>query len=214
MGTALAGHTLRTAVDLAKSMNWSYMLLFVDLTKAFDMLVRETVMGWSDDVPPESRLQRLLDLGLSAEKAQHLKESIDREGGALARAGCAPGAIDMLRSLHSGAWFNIDGCSQPVVTRRGGRQGCKLGPVVFNTGYELPLARIRNALASHGLAMRVSKRAAMLPWAGAPAVAEIGQATLQCDDAHFGKPALKVSHGQLHEHLLLNLHVKCFRPPC
>ena len=156
MGTALAGHTLCTAAETAKAFNWSYFLVFVDLTNAFDRLVRETIMGWSDDTEPQEQNGQLLNAGLSEGQALEIERCLDASGPALAQVGASPTAIDLLRSLHSGAWFQIGMGSNPVVTQRGGRQGCKLGPLVFNCGYELPLACVRRKLQVSGLGMQLS----------------------------------------------------------
>ena len=59
----------------------------------------------------------------------------------------------LLLSLHSDAWFDVG--TQRVITRRGGRQGCKHGPVLFELGYELALRNIRARLAEIGVQIKV-----------------------------------------------------------
>ena len=189
MGTALAGHTLRQTMEIAKQRNWSVLLVFCDLSKAFDKLVRETVFGWSDDVEPEHRFQRLLDLGLDEHTAVKLQEYIDKNGTAMSQAGASPEAVDLMRSLHSAAWFQVGAESAtPVVTKRGGRQGCKLGPLVFNMGYELPLDIIRRKLSEAGYGVHISGGESC-PWApSAAAVLHFSSAP----DRWSGRPLIDV----------------------
>ena len=174
MGTALAGHTLRLAMEIGKQRGWSCMLVFADLSKAFDKIVRESVLGWSDEVAPEDRHARLLEIGLSEGQAQALEAYLNEHGTAMEQAGARKAVVDLMRSLHSAAWFQVGSSrSAPVVTRRGGRQGCKLGPLVFNCGYELPLNLIRRKLAALGIGFRI-EGTARCPWAAPPSVFEVG----------------------------------------
>ena len=53
MGTGPATHVVRTFMAIARIMNVCAFVLFVDLSKAFDSLVRETVLGWPEDLTPE-----------------------------------------------------------------------------------------------------------------------------------------------------------------
>ena len=61
-GTDLATHVVRSAIDYAMILNMSVAILFLDLTKAFDFIIREIAIGW----PTRSKLdqiQLLIDVG-------------------------------------------------------------------------------------------------------------------------------------------------------
>ena len=58
---------------------------------------------------------------------------------ALERMSASAGVTHMACSLHLGASFEVDKSGKPLISKRGGRQGCKVGPLVFNVGYALAL---------------------------------------------------------------------------
>eukprot|EP00972_Heterocapsa_arctica_P002151 308932-Heterocapsa_arctica.AAC.1 len=52
------------------------------------------------------------------------------------------------------AWFQVDGRPSVVATSTGGRQGCKLGGLVFAICYEQALGMMREALVAAGIAIK------------------------------------------------------------
>ena len=48
MGTALASHVARSFLAVAAVWGWSTFVLLLDLTKAFDKVLRELVLGWPE----------------------------------------------------------------------------------------------------------------------------------------------------------------------
>ena len=126
---------------------------FVDLSKAFDRLVREQVLGWPDELLESDRRQFLLDAGVPMDMVDDMLKSLEESPCAMEAAGVDETVAGLLRSLHTKAWFRIG--SGPgatfVATRRGGRQGCKPGPVVFNMGYAIALPRMRIMVRKAGL---------------------------------------------------------------
>ena len=44
--TDFATHAVRTVLQLCRAMSLSYMVLFIDLVKAFDCVIREVVLGF------------------------------------------------------------------------------------------------------------------------------------------------------------------------
>ena len=64
MGTALASHTIRSIIDLSMLWGWSLFVLFVGLTKAFDRLIREFVVGWPDGLSATERASYLEGIGV------------------------------------------------------------------------------------------------------------------------------------------------------
>ena len=71
LGTDLAHHFLLSCIDFATVMELNVFILFVDLTQAFDKILRELVFGWpshfGDD--RESREAYLVECGVSVEMA-------------------------------------------------------------------------------------------------------------------------------------------------
>ena len=53
---------------------------------------------------------------------------------------------ELIVSLHSGSWFQVGSSPDLVVARRGGRQGCKLGAIVFNLVYAVALSHVRTSI--------------------------------------------------------------------
>eukprot|EP00973_Karenia_brevis_P092820 12414275-Karenia_brevis.AAC.1 len=82
-GTDMATHTLRLLQDYAKLHNKSLAILFVDLTKAFDRVLREVVFGWFSDpnLPPEDRRRQgisdLIGKGLTKQQAAKMANMIE-----------------------------------------------------------------------------------------------------------------------------------------
>ena len=122
MGTAPATHVVRTFLDVARLKTVSVMVLFVDLSKAFDYLIRELVLGWPAHIGPAERRRYLAKVGVPEEQVDAMLNLIDGQPSVFEAAGVPQYVRALLLSLHTGAWFQIG--STRVVTRRGGRQGC------------------------------------------------------------------------------------------
>ena len=132
--TALASLSLRSFLDLCKLKNWSCFVLFVDLSKAFDYAIREVVMGWTPDAPTNAAAREafLTELGIPSEFTHFITSLIDDDGHLLSQMGVDEICARIINSLHNGNSFQLTGDERAIVTRTGGRQGCKLGAVVFN----------------------------------------------------------------------------------
>ena len=58
---------------------------------------------------------------------------------------------ELLKGVHENAWFKLDGADgERIVTTRGGRQGCRLGGMVFNMIYAKALQEARSQLKEEG----------------------------------------------------------------
>ena len=158
-GTALASLYVRAFAESSIALGLSWAILFLDLSKAFDLAVRETVMGWMQCAAMQTLVEKiahLVQLGVPEHLAQDLVEWIERSGGLL--AGCdivADNAKALINSLHDKAWFRLDKDSAYIQTAAGGRQGCFLGPVIFNMVYSIALRRARKKMAALGILVRV-----------------------------------------------------------
>ena len=71
-------------------------------------------------------------------------------GGVLSEAALHPGVLHMMRDLHDGTWFRLDG-GYLIETSLGSRQGCKFGAIIFNLMYCRALDDLRYALRIEGL---------------------------------------------------------------
>ena len=81
---------------------------------------------------------------------------LDECGPLLTQMGHGADVTALVSSLHTHAWFVLPGDEQAIVTRTGGRQGCKLGALVFNLIYSVALKRLRVRLQKKGILLRVT----------------------------------------------------------
>ena len=166
-GTAMASLVVRSFLDLCSVRSWSCFVLFVDLSKAFDYAIREVVMGWMPDAITasiEEKRALLEKLGVPERASRHLAEWIDTTGGLLALSGADPAVCELVTSLHHGAWFRLPGDEPYIVSVSGGRQGCKLGALVFNLIYSLALLMLRQELLDLGIILWVTNAPSFAFW--------------------------------------------------
>jgi exonuclease III len=167
-GTALASLSLRAFADLCMARGWSLFVLFVDLSKAFDYAIREVVMGWMGPMRLRSRQDKrkhLHGLGVLPEHSDDLVQWIDETGGLLLAAGADHTVVSLVASLHDGSWFQLPNDDKFIVSASGGRQGCKLGALVFNAIYSVALARVRAELVQHDVILYVKNCSTRPFWA-------------------------------------------------
>ena len=153
-GTDMASHLIRSAVAAAAMLKLSIFVLFVDLVKAFDKVIRQLVYGWGDRKPddPAAYLQ---SLGVSKEAAEWITEYLEDRGPLFEQWGVNPTAAAMARTLHEGARFKVGNCSTLITSKTGGRQGCKLGGMTFNSVYSIALDIMTWELAKQEVCLRV-----------------------------------------------------------
>jgi hypothetical protein len=85
------------------------------------------------------RLQHLLDLGLEPDFAEFLVKYFSENGTVSEMLGLDARVAELVKGLHSAAWFKLGDLTTFMKTKIGGRQGCKLGGTVFNFIYECAL---------------------------------------------------------------------------
>ena len=85
-------------------LNMSAFVVFVDLSKAFDKLVREVVLVWPSHVSPDQQRDYLLQAGVGESEVDAMLLTINEKCSALEEANVPPHVRAMLLSLHSGAW--------------------------------------------------------------------------------------------------------------
>eukprot|EP00973_Karenia_brevis_P080762 11204662-Karenia_brevis.AAC.1 len=59
-------------------------------------------------------------------------------------------------SLHDGSWFQVGELDTVILAPTGGRQGCKLGALVFNSRCSVASQVLNWEFKRHGLILRLS----------------------------------------------------------
>ena len=155
-GTDMASHLIQSLINYAALASWSLLVLFVDLTKAFDLVVRQLLYGWGE-VPEHHRKCHLLDLGLTERAADWIVQYIQARGPLLKQWHADAAASAMAQTLHEGAWVAVGDLHTAVTSKTGGRQGCKLGALTFNSIYGIALDMIAWELERHGVVLRLAR---------------------------------------------------------
>ena len=156
-GTTIANHTLRTFRDVAMLQKWSTAIVYFDLSKAFDTACREVVLGWPGlvEMSVERGTQLLGGLGFNEKSSGAIATRVCTKGSILSEAGVCISAIRSLNSLHEQAWVQVcrgnDTEKVRLGTRRGGRQGCRFGPDIFNAAFAAALQDVMNDIQKLGL---------------------------------------------------------------
>jgi hypothetical protein len=156
-GTDFANHTVRTAIHYAKAFALSIFILFLDLEKAYDKVVRELMFGWpqgdasaSTDATRRSKIEYLTSIGVEPSAAEFIVTFVQDHGTVLDTLNVDEKVQSLLNGLHSHAWFKYGNLESMIVSTKGGRQGCKLGGIIFNGIYERALAVVRGKLKDAG----------------------------------------------------------------
>ncbi|CAK0911187.1 unnamed protein product, partial [Prorocentrum cordatum] len=146
----------------------SWALLFLDLAKAFDSIIREYLYGVGRGKLSDlsAYLQRA---GTPAPVAQEAQTYLETHPPLLEQAGMTPEDARQIADWHAGTWFAIRGAEHDVaLARRGARQGCRLGALCFNLAYELALGRARQRFREAGIALQLrTPKHVAFPWATA-----------------------------------------------
>eukprot|EP00973_Karenia_brevis_P006717 913407-Karenia_brevis.AAC.1 len=109
-GTALASLMLRAFIDLCVMRAFSYFILFIDLSKAYDYAVREVVTGWmrsQGNSTAEEKQALLVKLGVPDDVALEIVQWIDATGGLLGQLGVDAKVHSLVNCVHDGAWFRL-----------------------------------------------------------------------------------------------------------
>ena len=142
-GTARVMHTSKLFARRASAHKRPCALVFADLVKAFDRVLRAVVMGDSSINNEDSSGKRV------RERWNETGVPADVVNDAIAYD-LHPGVLHLLRDLHDGTWFQLDG-GYLIETNRRSRQGCKFGAIIFNLMYCRALDDLRCALRNEGL---------------------------------------------------------------
>eukprot|EP00973_Karenia_brevis_P016865 2311581-Karenia_brevis.AAC.1 len=123
-------------------------------------------MGWRQGFTggADDKKRCLIELGIPAESAAQLAWEIDNNGPILSQMGVDPKVVEIINSLHTGSWFALKGSQRFLVSRAGGRQGCKLGAIMFNIIYAAALNKVRAKLAEAGIGLHMKRRVGDAFW--------------------------------------------------
>ena len=145
---------VRSLLQFACIAGLSVFVLFLDLEKAYDKVVRETVFGIPHSCP--TSLQTYLQsIGLLASLASSIADNIQRELCVFDEAGVDPSVTRAINVLHSGSWFHYGTRPSVITSKSGGRQGCKLGGIIFSVAYMRALRKLRQALRRERIPLKV-----------------------------------------------------------
>jgi len=123
-GTSFVCHTSRAFLDHCQLKALSAFVLFLDLTKAFDLVVREFVFGVRQG--SESDIdEEIKALGLLPEDALELAQELSLHGSLLDQLGADPLVVQLVAALHTGSWFKFGSSVSVLLSRFGGKQGCE-----------------------------------------------------------------------------------------
>eukprot|EP00973_Karenia_brevis_P008750 1182658-Karenia_brevis.AAC.1 len=113
-------------------------------------------MGWrGPDITTHEAAKTIQELGLPEEVAQHIATYVKENGSVLEQMGADREVIEMIQSIHENSWFEIRDGFAYLTTAKGGRQGCKLGALVFNLLYAAALDALRCACKSEGVTLKI-----------------------------------------------------------
>ena len=87
-------------------------MVSLDLTKAFDKVLRELVFGWPCHIGAdrECRLAYLVQCGVSEEVAGWICDFLDEHGTAFEQMNVDEKVTSLIRELHCKSWFVYPGC--------------------------------------------------------------------------------------------------------
>ena len=148
-GTARVMHTSRLFARRAAAHKRPCALIFADLVKAFDRVLRAVVMGDSSINNDPANGDQVRERW-SESRVPDAIAYVRKTGGVLSEAALHPGVLHLSRDLHDGTWFRLDG-GYLIEKSLGCRQGCKFGPIIFNLMYCRALDDLRYALKNESL---------------------------------------------------------------
>ena len=109
-------------MEICRKRKKSFFVLFVDLVKAFDRVIRELVFGIPPGVTDVNK--HLSDLGLSMSQLNFVTNFIARHGSLFEVIGVHPRAIQLVCNLRASSWVTYGSLESAVVVKVRGRQEC------------------------------------------------------------------------------------------
>ena len=140
--TDVPSHVLQAFAQRAAASGRSYSIIFLDLEKAFDMVPREFFIGARVD-EEEVTVAMLEAMGMPERVAEWTCEFIRERGSVLEQWRVDGKVAKLISAIHTHSWMEHECAKEVVVTTRGGRQGCKIGGVIFGAVYAQALKELR-----------------------------------------------------------------------
>ena len=144
-------------------------ILFLDLTKAFDKLVREMAFHLPANATCKADIVvNLEQAGVDAVAASHLADYLLQHGGILYQTEVPEHLVELVANLHTHTWFALSPEGRIIVTKRGSRQGCRFGALIFNIVYSVALLGLRQKLGKLSVTLHAECEPSGPPWAHQP----------------------------------------------
>ena len=157
-------HVIRSCIELATACNLSIAVIFIHLTKAFDIIIREAPVGWPTFAFGSKR-GCLPSLGVPDEYIDSCINQIASAGPILNTIGVPDNIVKLLASLHCKSWLVVGEETKYVIAKKGGRHGCRFGGELFDIIYDKALIDIRQQLAEHTISSAYTGRPQDAVWA-------------------------------------------------
>ena len=125
-------------------------MFFIDLVAAYDSVVREPAFGFPHSYAG-NKIDYLLSVGLERDIAMWLVKYIEIEKPIFERIGVPRKICRMINAIHTMSWARYGNLTLVIVSSKGGRQGCKLGGIIFNAIFTLAMEEVRGKLSSGGI---------------------------------------------------------------
>ncbi|CAK0879178.1 unnamed protein product, partial [Prorocentrum cordatum] len=151
--TDFASHLVVEILAYAARTSMCVFIMFLDLVKAFDRVIREITLGWPAGVSDGEAY--LMGLGLGRDQAQWIAAFVSVHGPLLEKWGVSPKVIRLLKNMHVQSWFSVGDLDTAIAVRLGGRQGCKYGACLFNSTFSVALQMIHDLVVDAGFALQL-----------------------------------------------------------
>lgn len=110
----------------------------------------------------------LISLGVPASAAQIVADYVDKHGTVFQQFGVDEKVAALINAIRTHTWFKYGSLESVVSFATGGRQGCKLGGVLFNAVYAQALGIVRERLRNAKIVLVVKSKTDMPFWAHCP----------------------------------------------
>lgn len=143
--------------------------VLIDLVKGFDLASREVMVGVPDDGPSsvEDLQKYLRELNLPDETVMNVAAFVDMNGSALKKMGVSEDTCRLFSEMLTNAWAGYGKPEKPsmdrhtngsvMVGRRGSRQGCPTGGMLFHVFNAEPLRATHSEIVARGAAVELSR---------------------------------------------------------
>ena len=146
-GTDICSFTVRSFLQAMVPIRWSAAVLFVDITAAFDSLLREQIFScYNGEVSLRSILSTIKMPYDVIDKALSIAQN-----SIFSQAGVSTHLNQLVANAHYGSWFATDGLAGIIATLIGAKQGDPLGDIIFNMCVSAIIREIEQAAADAGL---------------------------------------------------------------